>query len=46
LQRNASIDQVAFSSDGKVLITWEAAVDAEDNNVASPDNGFHFWGVK
>lgn len=46
LQRDKAIEAVAFSPDGKALATFETAVDANGESVASPENGFHFWGVK
>jgi len=46
LRRNAAVEAVAFSPDGKVLATLETAVGANGENLTSPENGFHFWGVK
>jgi len=46
LHRDAAVEAVAFSPDGKVLATFETAIDANGESIASPENGFHFWGVK
>jgi WD40 repeat protein len=46
LRRNAAVEVVAFSPNGKVLATFETAVDTNGENVTSPENGFHFLGVK
>jgi WD40 repeat protein len=46
LRRNAAVEAVAFSPDGKVLATFETAVDASGETITSPENGFHFFGVR
>lgn len=46
LERTAAVEAVAFSPDGKVLATFETAVDAGGETTTSPENGFHFFGVR
>ena len=46
LQRDEAVEVVAFSPDGKLLATLETAIDANGESIASPDNGFKFWGVR
>jgi WD40 repeat protein len=46
LQRNNAVDVVAFSPDGKILATLDAAVDASGGSIMSPEGGFQFWGVR
>jgi len=46
LQRDNAVETVAFSPDGKLLATLETVVDASGASVASPENGFRFWGRK
>ncbi len=46
LRRDAAVETVAFSPDGRLLATLEMAVDANGDSIASRDNGLHFWGVR
>jgi WD40 repeat protein len=46
LRGNAAVEGVAFSPDGKILATFETAIDANGESIASPDSGFHFFGAR
>ncbi len=46
LQRNAAVEAAAFSPDGKVLATFETAIDANGESITSSESGFHFFGVR
>jgi hypothetical protein len=40
------VEAVALSPDGKVLATFETAIDANGETITSPENGFHFFGAR
>jgi len=46
LRGNAAVEGVAFSPDSKILATFETAIDANGESIASPDSGFHFFGAR